>query len=183
MLGDGKTTWFTSKSELAYKYMMNIVNEYNYSTLLEHRLSKYFTYGFSIVMPELNINALHSSSYFAIGDLKFNIIQINQNQILVEHNSNIAKNLESIEKLEKKNLKKGKSLYKSSLFCSLVSLLRYVKINDISYKFTRDIIVPNEQGKIIFEESEETIGFIDKIDSRIKDHDWYSSYRSSSSPN
>jgi len=78
-------------------------------------------------------------------------------------------------------LKKGKSLYKSSLFCSLVSLLRYVKINDISYKFTRDIIVPNEQGKIIFEESEETIGFIDKIDSRIKNHDWYSSYRSTSS--
>jgi hypothetical protein len=173
---DGKTTWFTSKSELAYKYMMNVVNEHNYSTLLEHRLSKYFTYGFSIVMPELDLNQL-GGSYFAIGDLKFNIIQVNQNQILVEHNSNIAEKLESIEKLEKKNLESGKSLYKSSLFCSLVSLLRYVKINDIAYKFTDQVNVPDEQGSMSFEEADETVQFIDKIDSRIEDHDWYGYYR------
>lgn len=176
---DGKTTWFTQKSELAYKYMMNVVNEHNYSTLFEHRLSKYFTYGFSIVMPELNLKSLDCSSYFAIGDLKFNIIQINKNQILVEHNSNIAEKLESIEKLEKKNLEKGKSLYKSSLFCSLVSLLRYVKINDVSYKFSHDIMVPDEQGKMAFEESDEIVQFIDKIDSRIPDHDFYTYYRNS----
>ncbi len=174
---DGKTTWFTDKSELAYKYMMNIVNENHYSTLFEHRLSKYFTYGFSIVMPELDLTTLNNSSYFKIGDLKFNIIQINKNQVLVEHNSNIAEKLESIEKIEKKNLEKGKSLYKSSLFCSLVSLLRYVKINNISYKFSHDIIVPDEQGKMSFEESNDTVQFIDKIESRISDHDWYGSYR------
>lgn len=38
---DGEKTWFTNKSEHAYKYMINIVNENNYSTLFDHRLSKY----------------------------------------------------------------------------------------------------------------------------------------------
>ncbi len=46
---DGFTTWFTDKSEFAYKYMVNIVNSHNYSKLLSHRLGKYFTYGFNIV--------------------------------------------------------------------------------------------------------------------------------------
>jgi hypothetical protein len=156
---------------------MNIVNENNYSSLLEHRISKYFTYGFSVVMPELNLSSLRSEGYCTFGDLSFNVIQINNNQVLIEHNSNMADKLKSIEKLEMKNQANGKSLYKSSLFCSLVSLLRYVKINNISYKISNDIIVPNEQGQIDFEETTETIEFIDKIDSRIPDHDWYGNYK------
>lgn len=134
------------------------------------------TYGFSIVLPELNIERL-TSNVFKSGDLQFNIIQINGNQILVEHNSNIADKLESIEKLEKKNLEQGKSLYKSSLFCSLVSLLRYVKINNVSYLFTSNVITHNMDGYMKFSESEETVGFIDKIDSRIEGHNWYGYYR------
>jgi hypothetical protein len=53
---------------------------------------------------------------------------------MVEHNSHIADKIDSNERIEQKNIIKGKVLYKSSLFCSLVSLLRYVKINDIKYK-------------------------------------------------
>lgn len=40
---NGETTFFTKKCCQAYKYMINIVNENNYSTLFGHRLSKYFT--------------------------------------------------------------------------------------------------------------------------------------------
>lgn len=179
---DGKTTWFTNKSEFAYKYMINIVNTHNYSSLLSHRLSKYFTYGFNIVMPDLNFNKIENDiknnmNIFKIEDLVFNIIDQNDNQITVEHNSHIADKIDSIEKLEQKNIKDGKVIYKSSLFCSLVSLLRYVKINNISYKFTKDVLVPNVQNTFEFRESNEEIKFIDLIDSRIIGYDWYGKYK------
>ncbi len=64
-------------------------------------------------------------------------------------------------------------LYKSALFCSLVSLLRYVKINDVSYRFTNEVVVPNDDGFMNFREKDETVVFIDKIESRIPNHDWY----------
>ena len=100
---DGKTTWFTSKSEQAYKYMCNIVNENCYSPLYEHRLLKYFTYGFSIVLPELNIKTIENKHSLKISDnFMFNINYVNKNQILVEHNSHIADKLSSIEFSNKK---------------------------------------------------------------------------------
>ena len=96
---------------------------------------------------------------------------------MVDHNSHIADKLETIERIEKKNLDEGRALYKSALFCSLVSLLRYVKINEISYRFTANIMFPNSDNKFNFREKEETIAFIDKIQSRIEGHDIYSILR------
>ncbi len=170
---NGKETLFTDKSEKAFKYMINIVNENNYSDLYNHRLGKYFSYGFSIVLPRLNMEKLNKKPFFRIEKLSFKINNISENHIMVEHNSHITDKLKSIEALEKKSMKKGKALYKSSMFCSLVSLLRYVKINDVSYRFTSDVIVPKDDGFMEFREKNETVQFIDKIESRIPGHDWY----------
>jgi hypothetical protein len=68
-------------------------------------------------------------------------------------------------------------MYKSSPFCSLVSLLRYVKINDINYRFTKDKIVPNKDGTMKFKETECTIKFLDDFSPIIKDFDWYKHLR------
>ena len=174
---DGSLTYFTKKSEQAYKYMINVVNENNYSTLFDHRLSKYFTYGFTIVLPEFNIKSIENITVLQLGTNKFNITHILNNCIMVEHNSHLLSQIQSIEALEKKNLANGKSLYKSSLFCSLVSLLRYIKINNVSYLLTNDYIAPNEDGTMKFQESNETIQFINKIESRIPNNDYYGSYR------
>lgn len=174
---DGKHTYFTNKSEQAYKYMINVVNERNYSTLFDHRLSKYFTYGFTIVLPELNIDSIRKKQVFDIGKNAFNIIHVIGQSVMVETNSHLLSQLSSIEALEKKNLKEGKSLYKSSLFCSLVSLLRYVKINNISYLLTNEPVSLNHEDKIKFRETEEQIKFIDFIDSRIANNDYYGKFR------
>ena len=181
---DGKTTWFTDKSEFAYKYMVNIINTHNYSSLLSHRLSKYFTYGFNVVMPELNIKKIQEQldnygiNNFVIESLSFNINWIDGKQIMVEHNSHIADKIDSNERIEQKNQSKGKVLYKSSLFCSLVSLLRYVKINQIAYRFTSDVVIPDKQtNSIDFTEVTEQIKFIDLIDTRESEHDWYGQYK------
>ena len=161
---DGMTTWLTEKSEFAYKYMINIINENN--NLQDYRISKYFTYGFSIVLPELDLREIlvNKKEQIIIGDLKFKINLINGNKIIVEHNSHLTEKIDSIIKLETKNLKNGKVLYKSSMFCSLVAILRYVKINDISYKITSDIIIPDINGLLNFEEKDDIIRFIDKIE-------------------
>lgn len=170
---DGNTTFFTEKSVKAFKYMINVVNENNYSDLYNHRLGKYFSYGFNIVLPRLDMKKMSSQQKFKIEKLTFKINNINGFNIMVDHNSHIEDKLKSIEKLEKKSMKDGKMLYKSALFCSLVSLLRYVKINDVSYRFTNDVVVPNDDGFMNFREKDETVVFIDKIESRIPNHDWY----------
>jgi hypothetical protein len=178
VLYDGKTTYFTERSMTAFKYMINIVNENNYSTLFDHRLSKYFTYGFSIVLPELDINKMKELSFLKFSEISFRVKRVDGKTVMIDHNSHIEDQLKSLESLEKKNADKGKSLYKSSLFCSFVSLLRYVKINDINYLFTDDYEVDMDDDKSMkFRESEAKIHFIDNIDSRIEGEDLYKEYR------
>jgi hypothetical protein len=59
---NGIDTLFTDKSAKAYKYMINIVNENNYSELFNHRIAKYFTYGFTIVLPRLDLDKIKNMS-------------------------------------------------------------------------------------------------------------------------
>lgn len=170
---DGKTTFMTPKSYFAYKYMVNVVDESKFSDLFHHRLSKYFTYGFTIVMPELNMELVSQLKNIKMGNVKFKIQGIDNQMILIKHESNIETQLKSIEALEKKNADKGKALYKSSLFCSLVSILRYVKINKVNYIFNNEIIIPEPDGKMKFRETTVDVKFIDKINSRIPTHNFY----------
>ena len=193
---DGNKTWFSNKSVHAYKYMVNVLNEHNYSELFYYRLSKYFTYGFSPVLPELDLKhkdleihdydrnldqrrgyVNHRKNIFKLGDFRCRMHAIIDKYIMVEHNSHVEEKLKYVEELERKNLEKGKYLYKSSLFCSLVSLLRYVKINDVSYKMTREVIIPDENGVMEFREKKDTVKFIDRIESRISTKDWYGHLR------
>ena len=183
---DGRTTFLTPRAAHAYRYMINIVNENNYSDVFCHRLAKYFTYGFSIVLPELDLEKVRAkleeaaqsggggggsddgeeqpvyleldrkTPYVydpeAYGEpqkddfdgIRFKVNSIHGNCVMVEKNSHVQKQLQNIEQLEIKHLQKiaqnqaagdkpatNNALYISSLFCSLVSLLRYVSINSV----------------------------------------------------
>jgi hypothetical protein len=85
--------------------------------------------------------------------------------------------MEANMKIEKRNKEKNISLYKSALFCSLVSICRYVKINKINYLFTKDVVVPDIDGHMKFTETEDDIYFVDHIASRIVNYDWYKNLR------
>lgn len=149
VLFDGKRVYFTDKSLRAYQHMVNEIMLDGGSSLFKHRLAKYFKYGFAIVFPPnaRNWNAedhsndynLKDSDYKGIdenkGPLSFKIRKIYDNIIIVSHNSNIEKLLERNEALEIEAKEEGKGLYLSSLFCSFVSILRYVDINGINYLF------------------------------------------------
>jgi len=174
---DGEITYFTEKSEMALKYMVNIINEENYSELFDYRVSKYFIYGFSIVLPELDMTKVRVNRNVQISGLQFKVTYIQGNMITVEKNSQIKKQLDSLQSVEEKNVKKGKALYKSILFCSLVSLLRYVKINDINYLFSNDIKLPDDDGHMKFTESESKIHFIERLDTRKAGEDIYRHFR------
>ena len=177
VLYDGQTTYFTHKAYQAYKYMINIVNENNFSDLYDHRLSKYFIYGFSIVLPELNMNKVKTGRNLKVSELKFKVNGVNGKLITVEKDSHIKRLLDSLQSVEQNNADKGKALYKSALFCSLVSLLRYVKINNVNYLFTDQISLPDEKHQMKFRESTSQIQFINKINSRKSDQDLYGSLR------
>jgi hypothetical protein len=179
VLFNGEKTLFTKDAQLAYKYMVNIVNEKKYSELFAHRLGKYFNYGFKIAVPELDLDKTKKKNYLSFEkDLSFKIVDTHNNVITIEHNSHIKDKLNSVVAIEKKNIQNGDALYKSSLFCSLISILRYVKINEVNYIFTRDIMLPSEEnGTMKFRESEVKVDFIEKINSRIDDHDFYKENR------
>jgi len=194
---DGRTTFLTPRAAHAYRYMINIVNQNNYSDVFCHRLAKYFTYGFSIVLPELDLDKVramideaaqggdgHGSDddsegeravyleldrkypydlddYEQKGDfdgIRFKLNSIHGKCIMVEKNSHVQKQLRNIEQLEIRHLQKiaqqqaagdkpatNNALYISSLFCSLVSLLRYVSINSVPYLVTDQPVVPSYQ--------------------------------------
>lgn len=174
---DGKITHFTNGSEMAYRYMINIINESNYSEMFDHRVSKYFIYGFSVILPELDITKVRLNRDLNIAGLSFRVSHKNGNMITVEKDSQIRKQLESLNKIERRNKEQGKALYKSKLFCSLISLLRYVKINNINYLFTDKITCPSSDGNMEFRESETKVHFIDSIDSRVPGFDIYKDNR------
>lgn len=174
---DGEKTVFSEEGAFAFKYMINVVNENFYSTLYGHRLGKYFTYGFSPVLPLLDIKKLNNYSTITFDETRFKVRMILDNQIICETNSHMQDKISSIESLEKKNAKEGNSLYKSSLFCSFVSLLRYIKIENIPYKFTGNILTLDDDKSFTFITSKEQVKFIDNINSRVPGHDLYKSLR------
>lgn len=168
---DGKTTWLTSKSEMAYKYMINIINVYNASDLMSSRIKKYFAYGFSPVFANCEKYLKNKVLYLTNG-LKFKILAILNNKLLVEHNSFFTEKMEKIIKLEQQSKERGVELYKSSLFCTLVALLRYVKINKIGYMFTDNSFFISINEDIKFTESVQQINFIKNINTRFNNQYW-----------
>lgn len=174
---DGNTTWFTEKSELAYRYMMNVIDEKIFYSD-EYRIGKYFSYGFKIILPKLDVNKLkmqniNNDKKIKLSKLEFDIKGISDNKIIIKHNSHVKKQLENIEKLEKMNIEKGKYLYKSFWFCSLISILRYVKIQQISYKFSDKIILPTDNGFFSFTENDNYVQFKDNIKNKTINIDIY----------
>ena len=55
---DGKQVYFTSLSRFSYEYLANIVDTTRRSTTYEHRLEKYYSRGFQIILPYLDISKL-----------------------------------------------------------------------------------------------------------------------------
>ena len=64
--------------------------------MFDSRVSKYFSYGFSIILPYLDINKIpEPRDKFLIGDLKFNIHEINDKILIVQHDSNNEEKLKA----------------------------------------------------------------------------------------
>lgn len=60
---DGKDVLFSGLGKYSYEHLVNIVDPSRRSTTYEHRLEKYLSRGFSIVLPELDISSLRTN-YF-----------------------------------------------------------------------------------------------------------------------
>ena len=188
---DGQQVYFTTKSLIAFQFMINEINLRGGTDLVKHRVSKYFKYGFSIIFPSSTRN-WHNTDYENdysqedlkykgtnenIGPLKFKIRQIHENTIYINHDSNIEQLLERNQKLEKKAKKKYNALYTSSMFCSFVAVLRYIKINNINYAFpTGDAIHNLFEGNSIKLKQSTPLTFLSEQKTIYKTTDWYDKF-------
>jgi len=72
----------------AYKYMINVINEKQYSDQFNERLVKYCDYGFSIGLPELNLDKIvqikAANEKIEIDSLNINVSSIDKNIITYE---------------------------------------------------------------------------------------------------
>ena len=188
---DNDRVYFTSKALVSHQYMINEIMLDGGSDLFKHRVSKYFKYGYSIVLPPNARNWYddrHQNSYNYVdsyydgndenrGPISFEVRRVIDNQIVISHNSNIEKMLERNEELEQNALEDAKSLYVSHLFCSFVSILRYVEINGIDYFLPHLPIVEYDDDEEVTEDSYvrvsgTDIGFVEgENKSRIRFHD------------
>lgn len=191
---DGNHVYFTKGSLKAYRYMINEVNLDGGSDLFKHRLNKYFKYGFSIVFPptERNFDAnnygnmynVTSSHNENVGPLTFKVRARVNNMLIINHDSNNESILERKLELETKALEANKALYTSNLFCSFVSILRYVKINNIDYVFLQNgqdnhVQIPVEYDEFIFKTGKVKLAFIDKYHTTYEDRKWYNEFTKS----
>ncbi len=171
---DGDDVFFTQNSFNSYKYGVNIVKNKKWSLMYDSRMSKYFSYGFDIIFPQDKVKNIdefkskfdinHDNSFLQLCSLKFDIRKIIDNKIIIKHDSHKKELIEKLNEFEKECQNNGKTcFYRSSLFCSLVSLLRYVCINQIPYIFCEDKLVPDENGMFKFKDSCQKLEFIDKL--------------------
>lgn len=183
---DGKDVYFTKDSYESYKYMVNIVKNNTWTYLFDPRMSKYLSYGFDIAFPEQDIVDINdfkkkfesTDNFVQLCSLKFDINKIIDNKVIIKHDSHKKELFENLNEIEKNCQNEGKSgLYRSSLFCSLVSLLRYVCINDMLYEFSTDKLLPDENGNIKFRNGQQKLVFIDKFVVQFENNKWYTDHR------
>ena len=94
---DGKNVYFTTLSKFCYENMVNIIDCTRRSTTYEHRLIKYFNYGFDIIMPNFDITQL-SSSYH-----KYNLVEVCEMPYLIFSYRNIKGNCIQLENFYNSN--------------------------------------------------------------------------------
>ncbi|ARF10304.1 hypothetical protein Hokovirus_1_183 [Hokovirus HKV1] len=180
--------YFTNKSLLALQLMINEININGGTDLVKARVNKYFKYGFSIVFPNTSRqwnnknydnddkqeNMHYGGTNENISPLSFKVRMVKDNLIFINHGSNYENLLERNEQLETEELKQGRSLYISHLFCSFVSVLRYVKINDINYSFpVTDDYELFQNDKMNLNNCLVKIRFLEKQESIYNTIEWY----------
>ena len=179
---DGHDVYFTKNSHYAYKYMVNLVREDKYTYMFDSRISKYLSYGFDIAFPTENIKDIEefkikfeaTDHFVQLCSLNILINKIIKNKIIIEHDSHIKKLLESINELEKKCKNEGKTeLYRSSVFCSLTSILRCMCINKIKYKFSENNLLPDKENVFEFKVGKHELQFGDTISIDVMQNLWY----------
>ena len=180
---DGQVVYFTKKSLMAYRFMINEVCLDGGSDLFKSRLCKYFKYGFSIVLPKNNDKSTNKNDKgikYKFDELIFNQIYENKNIVYVDYGTIDRNETERIIELEKQAQENKKALYISPLFCSFVSFLRYVKINEINYIFPqfddKKTEIKFNDDSIVFKNNTIKFKFLDKLDVSYKNRIWYKKF-------
>ena len=86
---DSKDVYLTINAIISLETMTNFIYENKYTDTFDWRLSKYFNYGFDILMPKLDLSKINSSK-FQLSQMTFDIETTQNNQLII--NNIIPKN-------------------------------------------------------------------------------------------
>lgn len=189
VLYDGKQVLMTLGAAISYKYMLNILHHDNYSDIYDERVLKYNRLGFSIGLPQLELNKITDNSIIRLGSCVFKITKKVDN--IVEF-SEFTINKTSDQKSEIKksyiNKPKGNSLYTTiidhdnddendNILKKTGKYINFInkKSNDNHEKKIHYEFVDSSDKNIIINFIDR-VTFVDKI--RIKEHNksWYGEY-------
>ena len=185
---DGKHVYFNDESYYSYKYMINIIDESKYSDLFDMRLQKYFTYGFSIVLPNLNIQKIKEiidisddKIFILNNNCKFDVYKINENIIIVNEfkilNSSNKKDYGAL--YESVISEQGHILNNNYVLKSAIKYIETINSDEtisekIYYKFINKINNINETlFNKYFNGDNVKIKIVAEINKTIKNYNWH----------
>ena len=174
---NGKHVYFDQSSFLSFKYMINVVDENKYTDTFDHRLKKYFDLGFSVVVPDLNMDKIKNYNSIKLGNCKFNGLNISGDKIYVD-NMEVGNNKCRNKKIYEEVSDGMYSSFNTNDPMKMINeTLKYIEnINKeeiiIKYKF-----MDNQMTDKIFEEIfGNNVPFIKKFD-KVQKFDWYGKFR------
>lgn len=159
---DGRHVYFNDKASFAYKYMINIIDESNYSDLFDFRLLKYYSSGFSIGIKNMPDIKLESNSNLKINKCIFNIMELNGNNIIVDSEPTIDDN--ENDNLKCKNFYTDISGSEKTTIGVLSTVQKYIELNNTTYA---EFTIENKINKI-------NLQFVDSVSNKQCDHVWCS---------
>jgi len=172
---DGQQVHMTNKAQIAYQYMINVVNNECYSDIYDERLRKYFMSGFSIGLPCVNKDKLYekidNESYVELNKLKCCISRRDQNEIYVEKIDC------KYDGPDVKSRSRHDPLYTSMLGSSNNTLKRTVNFIKMSNKDKDEIYYEHIKydGDVDFVNDRE-IKFVEDMRVKHVDFNWYGAF-------
>ena len=202
---DKHHVYFTENSYNAYKYMINIIDENKYSNMYDTRLNKYFNSGFSLLLPELDIEKvkkisknnnpmfeINNNCCFVINNIRDNIITVDSFKLVTnKHDDNTGAYYESVIVTNESNnvlervfkyidrINKKQTLVPAD--CLLTDDDSYdfdnISSGTIYYKFININSHIDENILENYSNGKPDIKIVEKLDNIIRNHDWYGNMR------
>ena len=168
---NGKDVYFNSSSYNSCKFMINIVNEKFYTPAYDFRLKKYFDLGFSVVVPQFDLQSFDNE--IQLGTCKFSNCVVVNNKIVVTSFDMIGKTQNIMSDKLYEPVLEGLSSNEDTIDTTL----KYIGKMNKDKKIINYVEIIEKFDETLYENLfEGAIKFVSEIN-HLQNVDWYGSHR------